>query len=412
MTDNGLFLPVHRPLPQKVLESVLQESEFAREACGVSVPVLVLDEARNSEIARRNRELCIRIRENHPQAELYFVPMTCQRMIAADIANSTQVNPKLLVGTSRAYGKMFNMIFIVGRLAGINTFHRRDSDVFMQQINGRNLPPIELELRYLRQQHKGETINIVGSNYVGEPNIRLDESMKNDDFIRKYIQSWGTPADDDETIRQLTAYMYNEVPYTGDAETLSGLWDYSYVDGGNVGFTDYVYEIIPNAPNEDLTGTDYYLFSLAEALRLGVLVHGRRLMHDHGEEEVTVSGKIRYWEDIMYNSDTTYVYFKAFDEIQRRADRVKADPRFPVSFREEFVASLRAARDTDREKRLSNLEHLSDALLSTGESIYRDIALKFRRDKYEDVFNSVTRNTEEYIGFIERWDDILVGQLC
>ena len=48
-----------------------------------------------------------------------------------------------------SYGMTYNRIFVIAAILGADYIHRRDSDVFMQVIEGNNLSPLEIEMKYL-----------------------------------------------------------------------------------------------------------------------------------------------------------------------------------------------------------------------------------------------------------------------
>lgn len=393
-------------MPLRVLKSALDESRIAREVCGVDVPVIILDDSRDAGVSAHNLAVCRGAGAERPDTTVYFLPRPLQRQLAGDIARMTGVELGLLFGEGKAYGRMFNMLFAMGRILGLRFYHRRDSDVYTQMVDGAPLAPIEIELRYIGTERDGSTIRIVGGNYVGEPNLRLDDCMKNETFADNLIASWTTTGHDEQTRRALVALLRNSYAYDGDTITVGALQSPAYVDGGNVCFDGDIYALIPNSPVEELTGTDYCMFYLAAALREGVLVHNRRLVHDHSEERVQPEDMARYWEAMFYNADSV-VYHRAFAAIESAADQLKRSATYAFDVLSAFIEALRVAYRSDHAARLVCLARLADALISTGATPYREIGERFARTGYSGVLEAVARNAETYILLLQRWRDIL-----
>lgn len=425
--SNGLFIPLHRVLVGSVLESAIIEAQVAKSDFGIDLPIIIIDDAKNDYVSKGNYDLIKKYQEKLLEVEILWISKGYQRYLVKELSINLDIDPDLLESKNVNYGVVFNTLFIVGKVLGVSTYHRRDSDVTIQRVDGEIYAPIYFELKNIAGVEKiakisdslnsEKSLNIVGGNYLdaegeeSDSSLRLDACMKNEKFITAFLRC--IPADDVEVVAELRRLLKNiSDPSASTKRDLMATVparnaDAGYVDCGNVCFTSDVYGLIPSAPNDNLIGADYHFFNIARILDVGFLSHQCAVLHDKIEMRSDEIQKLTYWRNMFYFCDAEAFHFEAYALFMQRykAGMFKASP---SAIRQEFVNALKAAKQrASQAQRLARLNELSEALCQTGEESYRKIAEKERRDGFKSILLKGLKDLDDYISLLQRWQDIL-----
>jgi len=399
--SHALFIPTHRLLPSRPMDSAIAEARVASALVGRPVPLVIVDDAREGAIRAENRARCAAAGAA-ARAPVWFVPRSFQAELAGAIASALALDVTLLIGEPLAYGRVFNLLYLIGRILGVDRFHRRDSD--MAALAG--AAPIAVEVELLGRPFEGVTVDVTGATCLGDPDLRFDDCMRNERFLRAVLRSWGVMSEGFEAAdRDPLTEMFRARTVQPDRRVRVGLRSPDYASPGNVAFTDPVYRCIPSSPVELQIGTDCCPFSGAQARGLGMVVHGLHIDHDQAGDRLDREGLARYWTAMIDNGDAVNVYSRGWRRLEAWcAEHAEPDD---DSVRRELVRCLREAHETAAlDERAATFEPLVEALDATGVDEYRHVAARYRATGPRAVVAATGASIERYAELLARWGDI------
>jgi len=173
-SDRVFMVPTHRPIERTALERHVAEIEHARHTLGERIPLVIVENRSD------NRDLVYEVAAEHPQLDIY-------RLDDSDLAEFQEALKRQLHPPSKAaldsisdtgvlnYGNVFNRLYLVASAMGARYLHRRDSDTYAQENEGRLIPPLDLEMSFLgKVDTEGMTCFMVGGSYTGKWSIDID----------------------------------------------------------------------------------------------------------------------------------------------------------------------------------------------------------------------------------------------
>lgn len=400
--SHALFIPTHRLLPSRPLESAIAEAREASALLERPIPLVIVDDARSDAIRAENRARCAAA-SGPARTPVWFVPRSFQADVAGAIASALALDVTLLIGGPLAYGRVFNLLYLVGRILGVDRFHRRDSD--MAALAG--AAPIAVEVELLGRPFEGVTVDVTGATCLGDLDLRFDDCMRNEGFLRAVLRSWGVMSEGFEAAdRDPLTDMFRARTVQPDRRVRVGLTSPDYASPGNVAFTDPVYRCIPSSPVELQIGTDVCPFSGAAARGLGMVVHGHHIHHDQSDDRFDREGFARYWTAMIDNGDAVNVYSRGWRRLEAWcAAHTEPDD---DSVRRELVRCLREAHETTAlDERAATFEPLVEALAATGVDAYQRVAERYRANGPRAVVAATGASIERYAELLSRWGDIV-----
>lgn len=195
---------------------VLNAAEsLCKEICSTSEKnntIIILDNSEKS-IFEQNLMDMKKLTKKY-DINIYVSGLEQQKKLVREIEDALKCADldELLIPYGVDYGKVFNMIYLYTVLLGEESFHRRDSDCLVEQINNEKDYPIHRELDFL-----GKTVDeikndisiieevvfdddkellIVGSDYFGDWNLDLSEIInENKEALYEFFDLMSIPHD-------------------------------------------------------------------------------------------------------------------------------------------------------------------------------------------------------------------------
>jgi Family of unknown function (DUF6271) len=302
-----LTLPTHRECGATIAATAA-EAAYAVEHFAVEVALLILDSADEATFALHAK--AVEALPDTPNVTVTHLDETAQRRFLQQVIERSGV-PKpdliqdLMLPGEVSYGACTNRAFLIGAALGCESVHRRDSDIEYQTVDGRVIFPIHHELTSLGRRaadaaqdvsevaldpaHAGKPVVMVGSSFVGELSVDIEEIQRLDPVAYYDIVSlWAAEGTSEREKRELVDESFTgartEV-FTGDHSLLS-LVDPMRVDMSNISFYQ-VHEEVPLPPMTETIGSDYFLIHLVPDSRLPGVLHNRHIVNLHTPERKT-----------------------------------------------------------------------------------------------------------------------------
>lgn len=190
-----------------------------------------------------------------------------------------------------SYGMTYNRIFVIAAILGADYIHRRDSDVYTQHIDGKNLDPFELEMKYLGKPlncvsekfSDDSTVYMVGGAYRGNWPISYQDIADNDiSIVYKLIKNGRPEMNDEQIVNFVQKKMVKGCSEVYDFDKI----EYYSKDMVEVG-SQAIYKMfryIPIPPAEQTSGLDYMINFMLECSNSPIVYHNRRVNHVYTDE--------------------------------------------------------------------------------------------------------------------------------
>lgn len=311
-----LALPTNRPCAPAIT-ATHQEAAYAARHFGVEVDLLVLDSCDTP--AFRQHAAVVRGLPAVPGVVTHHLDEAAQREFLHEVVTRSGVDkPALVVDlmlpSALSYGACTNRAFLIAAALGCESVHRRDSDSTYQVTADRSDPvfPVHHELLSLGRpaseaaagvthtdldaRHAAKTVSMVGSSFIGEMSVDIDEMYRLDpDAYYEVVGLWAPfdwPADRKREFADDSFRGAGHEPFTADRSTLT-LVDPMRVDMCNIAFHG-VHEAVPLLPATDTIGSDYFLIHLVHDATLPGVLHNRNIVNHYTAERRTDQGFMAY----------------------------------------------------------------------------------------------------------------------
>jgi hypothetical protein len=419
-----LALPTNRAC-SPALTAIAEEAAYATRRFGVEVHLVVLDSSHP-----RTRSDHARVLDSlpaTPNVVVHHVDEERQRDILSGIIRKAgSAEPGLLLDLllpdAVSYGSCTNRAFLIAAALGCRSVHRRDSDSAYQVLDGEPVFPIHHELASLGRRateasaHVSETdldpsyahrpVSMVGSSFVGELSVDIDEIRRLDEGIYHDVVSLWAPGHwSQEQRRQLVEESFKgagTARFTRDHSVLT-LVDPMRVDMCNISFAHEVYERMPLPPATDTIGSDYFLIHLVHDAALPGVLHNRDIENFYTPERRTDAGFTAY-QTRFVKFLLSMLYFNFVYDRMAAAGPALLDDQQRV--RPDIVVGLlRAGTRLDRTENLWRLESVGISYRKLG-GRYEAFAdrLTGLRDRLLDEAQS---DIEDFARLIEAWTPLM-----
>ncbi|WP_432723065.1 DUF6271 family protein [Jeongeupia wiesaeckerbachi] len=324
-----LAMPTHRECANAI-RNLVDEAAFAVSEFDLEVCVLVSDTSDPAAFAA-NAAMVSQL-QVPPLVRLIHLARGRQDEILADVlrqAGSEAAIAPLMQPDGVSYGAATNRLFLFAEYFGCSSLHRRDSDSHYQSSQGRPVYPIYNELRFIglpaRQAlpavdevvidaaHEIGPIQMVGASYVGETSIDVMPMFDRDEAASYQILGQFAPfhLDDAEKRRWVDATYIANGQSRFETDRVELAYAHSFlIDACNFCFSG-IHTQVPMPPALYTIGSDYFLFSLMDALQMPVIHHNRHIDNFYTDERRTPEGFIDYQFRMVKN----YLYMSWLHDV-------------------------------------------------------------------------------------------------
>jgi hypothetical protein len=414
-----LTLPTNRPCAAAI-SAVREEADYAAAQFGVEVHLLILDSSEESAFARHAE--VVRGMPVAPGVVVHHLDEAEQRDFLRRVTDHADVDkPELILDlmlpAGVSYGACTNRAFLISAALGCESVHRRDSDSRYQVADGTTAFPIHHELMSLGKpardaaggvtetlldsEHADKPVAMVGSSFVGEMSVDIDEMYQLDRDVYYDVVGLWAPLDwSAQQKRELVDESFRGAgseAFTRDHSTLS-LVDPLRVDMCNIAFHQ-VHEELPLMPATDTIGSDYFLIHLVRDATLPGVLHNRNIENFYTGERKTDPGfmayQIRFAKFFLSMLYLNFVY----DRMEQAGQALLDDQhRVRVAGIIEFV---RESARLDWAENVQRLDSLDRAYRKLG-GRYAEVAevLAERRPR---LLDEARRDVEDFALLMETW---------
>lgn len=285
---HAFFIPTTRQCNAPI-ESALEEISQYSLATDESVDFVLLEQNRD-ETAVKNEETLNGYRKKYPNITMHHIYADdIDRFCISYLVKTRNIEPEDAVKCFDhvySYGMTYNRIFVIAALLGADYIHRRDSDVYTQHIDGKNLSPFEMEMKYLGKElgsvsgksEDSDTVYMVGGAYRGNwPISYQDIAEKDISIVYKLIKN-GRP---DQTDEEIADFVQKKM-----VRGCSEVYDYDKIDHYSKDMVEVgsqaiykLFKYLPIPPAEQTSGLDYMINFLLECSESPIVYHNRRVHH-------------------------------------------------------------------------------------------------------------------------------------
>ncbi|WP_019544884.1 DUF6271 family protein [Streptomyces sulphureus] len=380
-----LTLPTNRACAESIA-GLGQEAAYAVDHFPVEVHLLILDSCDASVYARHAE--AVRALPRHPRITVHHLSESEQRdFLERVIGRTGTAKPSLLLDLMLperlSYGACTNRAFLVAFALGCTSVHRRDSDSHYQSgPNGEAVFPVHHELAcigkraadvsdavsetVLAKEHAGRRVAMVGSSFVGEPSVDIDEIARIDpDAYQEIVSLWAPTDWSAAQKRQLVEESFRGAGqglFAHDHSMLT-LVDPMRVDMCNIAFHG-VHAQVPLPPATDTIGSDYFLIHLVYNAALPGVLHNRNIINYYTPERRTSTGFAAYQARFV-KFLLSMLYFNFLYDRLAEAGTSLLDERLQV--RATAVAEFaRRSTELDQEENRERLDRIDAAYRRLG----------------------------------------------
>ncbi|MGI5404793.1 DUF6271 family protein [Streptomyces sp. CA-135486] len=416
-----LTLPTNRPCPSTIA-AIAEEAAYAAEHFDVEVHLLILDSSdafkEHAEAVRGTRGVRQVVVHHLDEAEQRDF---LQRAIRRTETTKPDLMLDLMLPADLSYGACTNRAFLISIALGCESVHRRDSDSRYQVVNGEPVFPIHHELTSLGKcaadaadgvsetalaaEHTDKRVAMVGSSFVGELSVDIDEIRRLDnDVYYDVVSLWAPVHWPWEQKRQLVDESFQGAgsdAFAQDHSTLT-LVDPMRVDMCNISFHG-VHERVPLPPATDTIGSDYFLIHLVHDAALPGVLHNRNIVNFYTGERRTDPGFMAY-QMRFAKFLLSMLYFNFIYDRMARAGTSLLDGRGQV--RASAVAGFaRESTRLDRAENVQRLDRLDTAYRKLGGryATFADL-LASRRERLLDEAQS---DIADFALLVEAWEPLV-----
>lgn len=423
--DGDMFvIPTHRNC-EKSVSSILEEM---KEIKSNRYKFLVVVDNSKKEIYEQNHAFLKSILDGI-EFPIYHVGLEQMDGIINQIAHGLGKNAKrlkeLLLPDSIDYAKIYNMIYILTVALGVNRFHRRDSDCYYDESIKKLKYAVNSEEKYLGvpinqvvnqikiiEQHKykkDEEICIVGSDYLGNWNLDLEELMQSSDKIaRRLLEVCDIPEDGIQ--KQLQEIYTSNMKVQECASVLKNTFQVTKVpECGNMAMTE-VFRYLPNILGKNGMGFDYFTYFIAFLYKVPIIFHYHPILHIHDSRRYLDIDIVKYWIGILKMVDLDIIYTTIIKN-GLISDLIKKESGLEIlkkTIDTDFVNGLEKIIDSieTSERILKYNTVINDILISSNIPKYVQIGKKLltMREKILDELNYEYKSSVE---LIREWKQII-----
>ncbi|SEG16405.1 hypothetical protein SAMN05216223_103463 [Actinacidiphila yanglinensis] len=425
-----LALPTNRScLP--AIGALHDEAAHAAAHFDVEVHLLVLDSCGTAEFEQH--AAAVRALPATPGVVHHHLGEAQQRdFLRRAIAVSGVAKPEhvldLMLPSALSYGACTNRAFLLAAALGCESVHRRDSDSRYQVVAGEpgqdawTVFPIHHELLSLGRpakdaaavtrtdldpRHAGKTVSMVGSSFVGEMSVDIEEMFRIDPEVYYEVVGLWAPFDwsaqDKREFADESFRGAGTEPFTRDHSTLT-LVDPMRVDMCNIAFHG-VHEAVPLMPATDTIGSDYFLIHLVRDATLPGVLHNRNIENFYTAERRTGPGftayQLRFAKFFLSMLYLNFVYDRmerAGGELLDGGDRVRTAA---------IADLLWESSRLDQAENVQRLDVLDRCYRALGGRYaeFADVLAECR----ERLLDEARRDIEEFAVLTEAWPALVGG---
>lgn len=298
-------VPTHRLISREIMKGFFEEVQFANNKYEVNCPLVIFEDS-EEEI---HKELLCKLGESYKNIDVYYITRNVVRSIYDEIASylgesEKDIFGKLYPNTKVNYGNVLNRMFIFSFIFGAQSISRRDSDVIVRrEVDGKELFPIEYELKYLGNKFNDKTVYVCGGGYNGKYGLDIESFVKGNDYtcLKKIFTLMSIPEEFHDEIIEVDVLQNGGVFQDNiilDAD--------NFPHCGNIGYYK-MHEYFPCSPQDLVIGSDSFITELTALSKLNLALHSRAVYHKHTAERKEYSNSKRYWLGfLMYIDNQTF----------------------------------------------------------------------------------------------------------
>jgi hypothetical protein len=407
------------------------EHDFSQGTDSEGTSFLLLDQCDGGE-AKVHHETLVRLAQRHPQVAFYHVLASevDARVHQVVKDNSGFDAPQLerCFLAEYSYGMAANRISLVAAALGASSVHRRDSDVRLQFIEGAPLRPYEVERTFIGRSvgqlkeelnrpsvrgrfveldlstyNDSEPIQLVGGAYKGDWPIDYADLADNHLELLHDLIHQGRPTES----RAYVEAMVRQKLLLGTRERYERdelrLPVRDMIEVGNYSLFE-IFKQVPVPPVVRTSGIDYFYHSLLEALRLPLIYHNRRVLHEYSSERKPGAWSFDYYAGLaMFRASACY-YRKLYADMSANRSRYYARGVFNT----ERLASelMDLAQLPLREQQRSVLSDMCETFERTGLAKYRALASGLR-DVSTRLIDKTAADIESHAALTRHWRSLI-----
>lgn len=404
-------VPTHRRIQDNALEGFFMELEYARQACGLEIPLIVLDDGTDNRqtlaaaASRHSSVPCFRL-------DLQDMDVVYDHLIKMLSERSRQAVALLRSAVRPNYGNAFNRLYLIAAMMGATHLHRRDSDVCPQYLarpDGSLAPllPIELEVQYLGKVVDDRVVQFAGGGYTGMESLDVAHLSKDGDTgpLRRFYRLLSISDDICDAILRAESAT-ERLPYGGDELVFDG---FRTPHCGNLAIGP-VFELLPSSPAPYALGTDYFAINCLNKLGFGRLTHNRDLAHEYVAERDDSHAKlVGYWRGIF-----GLVLYQQFYRPQQHmlfeqwGDQLAREGSLPAA-RDAVVESMQHCLSGWSFPDVQSTMDEFQALAALKSDPRMPPVLAELRSQQQPMFDSMRRAIDEHLALIAAWPEIVAA---
>lgn len=233
---------------------------------------------------------------------------------------------RLLTCTDSSYGRNPNLAYLLSVSLGVRYLTRRDSDVYSHPIEGELPLALELNALGLSEPSKDypllgsspqSTPFVIGTGTYGDPTVDRRELFSTGMEAAVAFQALGRPGVSIERVRE-EALEYLVVEPARRYDSVFYDWRRQHIEMSACGLRDLFWQL-PEVP-ASIIGCDYMNLDLARSVRLPVLYHSAKMLHQHhAGRNLDISQRIKYRIDDLRYMQMGHIW-------RRHGERVRANP--------------------------------------------------------------------------------------
>ncbi|MYV52958.1 DUF6271 family protein [Streptomyces sp. SID3212] len=414
-----LTLPTNRACAETI-SAIGEEAAYAARQFDVEVHLLVLDSSDAATFAEHAR--VVRGIPAVPRVITHHLDEAEQReFLRRVIGRAGTVKPELLLDlmlpARLSYGACTNRAFLIATALGCESVHRRDSDSRYQAVDGVPVFPVHHELMSLGKRaadaadgvdettldprHASKPVTMVGSSFVGEMSVDIDEMYRLDrDVYYDVVSLWAPGRWSAEEKRKLADESFRGAgteAFTQDHATLTVV-DPMHVDMCNIAFHQ-VHESVPLPPATDTIGSDYFLLHLVHDSTLPGVLHNRNIVNYYTGERRTDAGFIAY-QTRFAKFFLSMLYFNSIYAEMAAAGETLLDEHHRVRV-PAIVEFVRESAGLDRTENVERLDTLDRSYRKLG-GRYAEFADILLADR-ERLLDEARQDINDFALLIEAW---------
>ncbi|QIQ03459.1 DUF6271 family protein [Streptomyces liangshanensis] len=418
-----LTLPTNRACGDTI-SAIAEEAAYGAGQFGVEVHLLILDSSDADTFAEHAR--VVRGTPSVPHVITHHLDEAEQReFLRRVIERAGATKPDLLLDLmlpdGLSYGACTNRAFLIAAALGCESVHRRDSDSRYQAVDGVPVFPLHHELMSLGKRaadaaggvdettldprHADKPVTMVGSSFVGEMSVDIDEMYRLDrDVYYDVVSLWAPGEWSAEEKRDLAEESFRGAgseAFTRDHATLTVV-DPMHVDMCNIAFHQ-VHESVPLPPARDTIGSDYFLLHLVHDATLPGVLHNRHIVNYYTGERRTDAGFVAY-QTRFAKFFLSMLYFNFVYDRMTAAGGNLLDDQHRVRV-PEILEFVRESAGLDRTENVARLDTLDRSYRKLGGRYaeFADVLLAHR----ERFLDEARQDINDFALLIEAWGPMM-----